>query len=180
MREKRLKMSFGGCGFLGVYHIGVGKCVIDHAPHLFDEFQQFYGASAGAITAVWAACKLDAMVAYKWVKKTFEASRKYRLLGTLHPSFDLYSRVRAFLEESLPPDAHRRSRGKVHISLTVFPSMRNWLVSDFSTRRELINVSGCSIYRTHARVFEATGTRLRVFYTAFMHVFNHLASFSLS
>ena len=139
--KKRLQMSFGGCGFLGVYHIGVGKCVMDHAPHLFDEFERFYGASAGAITAVWAACKLDAMVAYKWVKKTFEASRKYRILGTLHPSMDLYSRVRVFLEETLPVNAHKLTRGKVQISLTKFPSMKNWLVSNFATRKELINVS---------------------------------------
>ena len=33
----------GGCGFLGVYHLGVAKCIVDLAPHIFDEFG-FYGA----------------------------------------------------------------------------------------------------------------------------------------
>ena len=141
MTKKKLEISFGGCGFLGVYHVGVGKCVVDHSPHLFDEFEGFYGASAGAITAVCAACKSDPMVAYKWVKKTFEASRKYRLLGTLHPSFDLYTRLRNFLEDFLPPNAHRLCRNKVKISLTTFPDMKNLLVSNFTTRKELINVS---------------------------------------
>ena len=144
MADRKLQISFGGCGFLGVYHIGVGKCVVDHSPHLFDEFDGFYGASAGAISAVCAACKSDPMVPYKWVKKTFEASRKYRVLGMLHPSFDLYGRLRKFLEELLPKDAHRRARGKVKISLTTFPAMKNWIMSDFTTRKELIDVI-CSV-----------------------------------
>lgn len=138
--SKQLKISFGGCGFLGVYHAGVGKCVKDHAPHLFTKFDTFYGASAGAITAVCAACKSDPMVPYKWVKKTFEASRKYRF-GMLHPSFDLYTRLHDFLEGFLPKNAHRLARGRVKISLTTFPERKNWLVTDFNTRNELINVS---------------------------------------
>lgn len=138
--NEQLKISFGGCGFLGVYHAGVGKCVKDHSPHLFTKFDTFYGASAGAITAVCAACKSDPMVPYKWVKKTFEASRKYRF-GMLHPSFDLYTRLRDFLEGFLPKNAHRLARGRVKISLTTFPEKKNWLVTDFNTRNELINVS---------------------------------------
>ncbi len=142
MENRKLEMSFGGCGFLAVYHAGVGKCVVDHAPQLFDEFQGFYGASSGALTAVCAACKSDPMVPYKWVKKTFEASRKYRLLGVLHPSFDLLTRLRAFLKDFLPKDAHRLTRGKVGISLSVLEGtkLRNWIVSDFNTRKELIDV----------------------------------------
>ena len=145
--KRKLEISFGGCGFLGVYHVGVGKCVVDHVPHLFDEFSGFYGASAGAITAVCAACKSDPMVPYKWVKKTFEASREYKLLGVLHPRFDLYERLREFLEGFLPENAHKLCRNKVKISLTIFneektlPKTKNWLVSNFTTRNELINVS---------------------------------------
>lgn len=155
--KRKLEISFGGCGFLGVYHVGVGKCVVDHVPHLFDEFSGFYGASAGAITAVCAACKSDPMVPYKWVKKTFEASREHKLLGALHPSFNLYSRLRDFLEGFLPDDAHKLCRGKVRISLTTFdesktlPEPKNWLVSNFTTRKELINVRYLVIIRTLCR-----------------------------
>ena len=141
--RRKLQMSFGGCGFLATYHAGLGKCVVDHAPHLLEEIEHFYGASTGAIIAVCAACKSDPMVAYEWVKRTFEASRKYTL-GVLNPSFDLYSRLRAFLESFLPPNAHRLSRNRAKISLSVIgdngiPS--NWLLTDFNTRKELINVS---------------------------------------
>lgn len=140
--NKKLQISFGGCGFLGVYHIGVGKCVVDHAPHLFSEFDTFYGASAGAITAVWAACKMDPMTPYKWVRGMFNESTKY-WLGMFSPFFDLYSRLRDFLEENLPTRAHRMCRNLVKISLTVIGDNglpTNWLVTDFNTRNELINV----------------------------------------
>ena len=133
-------MSFSGCGFMGVYHAGVGKCIVDIAPHLLDEFEGFYGSSSGAIPAVGAACKSDPMVAYKWAKEMFEASREHRLLGMLHPSFDLCARLRKFLEEFLPKDAHLLCRHKVKISLTRLAERKNWLVSNFTTRKELINV----------------------------------------
>ena len=134
-------ISFGGCGFIGVYHIGVLKCIQERVRSLMDWLQDFYGTSAGAVMATYAACKIDAMLAYKSVKKTFEASREHGPLGFLHPSFDVYARLRAFLEESLPTDAHRLSRGKLHISLSDLSSMQNRLVSSFTTRKELINVS---------------------------------------
>lgn len=146
--KEDLAISFGGCGFLGVYHAGVGQCVCEHAPHLFSKFSTFYGASAGAITAVSAACRCDPMEAYKWVKKTFEASRKTRL-GMLHPLFDLYGRLRDFLEEFLPKNAHRLCRNRVKISLTRLGDNgipTNLLVTDFNTRKELINVRVCVIF----------------------------------
>lgn len=139
---RKLQMSFGGCGFLGVYHVGVGKCVVDHAPHLFSEFDAFYGASAGAITAVCAACKSNPMVPYMWVKQTFEDSRNH-WFGMLSPNFDLYDRLRKFLEDFLPQNAHTLCKNVVKISLSVFGDKGlpvNWLVTDFRTRRELINV----------------------------------------
>ena len=141
--DKKLQISFGGCGFLGVYHVGVGKCVVDHAPHLFLEFDAFYGASAGAITAACAACRSNPMIPYQWVRKTFEDSKKY-WFGMFNPRFDLYGRLRAFLNKFLPQNAHKLCRNVVKISLTVVGDNglpENWLVSDFRTRQELINVS---------------------------------------
>ncbi len=41
---------FSGCGFLGIYHIGVASCIREYAPHLFAD--KIAGASAGAIAAV--------------------------------------------------------------------------------------------------------------------------------
>lgn len=44
-------LSFAGCGFLGVYHIGVASCLLDKAPYLVKGATKLYGASAGALTA---------------------------------------------------------------------------------------------------------------------------------
>ena len=48
--QKGLRMADdAGCGFLGVYHIGVGTCFKEYAPHLIGNVS---GASAGAMAAV--------------------------------------------------------------------------------------------------------------------------------
>ena len=48
LRAEGTSVSFAGCGFLGVYHIGVAACILTHAPHLLDRVA---GASMGAIVA---------------------------------------------------------------------------------------------------------------------------------
>lgn len=50
-REATWNISFAGCGFLGVYHIGVASCLREHAPFLVANATHIYGASAGALTA---------------------------------------------------------------------------------------------------------------------------------
>jgi len=44
-------LSFAGCGFLGVYHIGVASCLLERAPYLIRGASKIFGASAGALTA---------------------------------------------------------------------------------------------------------------------------------
>ena len=138
-----LKISFGGCAALGIYHTGVYKCLTDHAADALDEFEHLYGASAGAFAAVCAACKCDPLMIHEWMMETFKLSKEHSILGIASPSFNLLSRLRDFLETILPQDAHRLCRNRIHISLSVFDGLRlpkNWLLTDFTTRKELINV----------------------------------------
>lgn len=44
-------ISFAGCGFLGIYHVGVASCLLEHAPFVVLNARHIYGASAGALTA---------------------------------------------------------------------------------------------------------------------------------
>lgn len=44
-------ISFAGCGFLGIYHVGVASCLVEQAPFLVQNARHIYGASAGALTA---------------------------------------------------------------------------------------------------------------------------------
>ena len=48
---KEWNLSFAGCGFLGIYHIGVASCLLEQAPYLIKGATKIYGASAGALTA---------------------------------------------------------------------------------------------------------------------------------
>lgn len=142
-KQAGMRISFGGCAALGVYHVGVCKALTDHAPNLLDEFEQLYGASAGAMSVVMLVCKCDPVAVYEWLMEMFKISREYSILGVVSPSFDLFSRLRNLLERLLPRDAHRLCRNRVNISLSVIDGglPRNWLLTDFTTRKELINVS---------------------------------------
>lgn len=48
-RERGWSVSFAGCGFLGVYHIGAATCLQERAPHVIRDARHIYGASAGAL-----------------------------------------------------------------------------------------------------------------------------------
>uniref|UniRef100_A0A4W4EE01 triacylglycerol lipase n=1 Tax=Electrophorus electricus TaxID=8005 RepID=A0A4W4EE01_ELEEL len=127
-------ISFAGCGFLGVYHIGVASCLLERAPHLVRGATRVYGASAGAY--------VDAQEHYtlwRWF------ARK-RSLGPLHPTFNLVKILRSGLERDLPGDAHLRASGKLCVSLTRVSNGENMLVSDFTSKEELIQALICSCF----------------------------------
>lgn len=51
-----MNLSFAGCGFLGIYHVGVAVCFKKYAPHLL--LNKISGASAGALAACCLLCDL--------------------------------------------------------------------------------------------------------------------------
>ena len=55
-------VSFSGCGFLGIYHVGVANCLKTYAPHLIEK--KIAGASAGALvaTALIADCNMGKII----------------------------------------------------------------------------------------------------------------------
>jgi Patatin-like phospholipase len=50
----KMNLSFAGCGFLGIYHVGVAACLKKYAPHLL--VNKISGASAGAIAGCCLLC----------------------------------------------------------------------------------------------------------------------------
>ena len=46
-----LNLSFCGCGFLGMYHLGVASCLVKHGPGFLASVDRVAGASAGALVA---------------------------------------------------------------------------------------------------------------------------------
>ncbi|XP_006877062.1 PREDICTED: patatin-like phospholipase domain-containing protein 2 [Chrysochloris asiatica] len=138
-------ISFAGCGFLGVYHIGVASCLREHAPFLVANAKHIYGASAGALTAtalVTGACLGEAGANIIDVSK--EARKRF--LGPLHPSFNLVKTIRGCLMKTLPADCHERANGRLGISLTRVSDGENVIISHFNSKDELIQANVCSTF----------------------------------
>uniref|UniRef100_A0A8D0C6M3 triacylglycerol lipase n=1 Tax=Salvator merianae TaxID=96440 RepID=A0A8D0C6M3_SALMN len=138
-------ISFAGCGFLGVYHIGVASCLQEHAPYLVANAKTIYGASAGALTAtalVSGACLGEAGANIIHVSK--EARKKF--LGPLHPSFNLVKIIRNCLYKTLPENGHELATGRLGISLTRVSDGENVILSEFNSKEELIQACVCSTF----------------------------------
>ncbi|XP_070686967.1 patatin-like phospholipase domain-containing protein 2 [Pempheris klunzingeri] len=138
-------ISFAGCGFLGIYHVGVASCLLEQAPFLVQHARHVYGASAGALTAtalVTGVCLGDAGASIIDVAK--EARKRF--LGPMHPSFNLVKIVRHMLLRILPADCHHQANGRLGISLTRVTDGENVLVSHFDNKEELVQACVCSAY----------------------------------
>lgn len=144
-KETTWNISFAGCGFLGVYHIGVASCLREHAPFLVANATHIYGASAGALTAtalVTGACLGEAGANIIEVSK--EARKRF--LGPLHPSFNMVKTIRSCLLKSLPADCHGCASGRLGISLTRVSDGENVIITHFNSKEELIQANVCSTF----------------------------------
>ncbi|OTF71322.1 hypothetical protein BLA29_012628 [Euroglyphus maynei] len=54
--NKPISFSFSGCGFMGLYHVGVASCLREYAPISLDT--KFLGASAGSLAAASLVCDM--------------------------------------------------------------------------------------------------------------------------
>lgn len=52
-----MNLSFAGCGFLGIYHVGVASCFKEYAPHVI--VNKIAGASVGSIAAAALICDVS-------------------------------------------------------------------------------------------------------------------------
>ncbi|KAL7402304.1 hypothetical protein ABVT39_012838 [Epinephelus coioides] len=138
-------ISFAGCGFLGIYHVGVASCLLEQAPFLVQHARHIYGASAGALTAtalVTGVCLGEAGASIIDVAK--EARKRF--LGPMHPSFNLVKIVRHMLRRTLPADSHHRACGRLGISLTRVSDGENVLVLHYNNKEEVVQACVCSAY----------------------------------
>ncbi|XP_018537563.1 patatin-like phospholipase domain-containing protein 2 [Lates calcarifer] len=138
-------ISFAGCGFLGIYHVGVASCLLEQAPFLVQNARHIYGASAGALTAtalVSGVCLGEAGASIIDVAK--EARKRF--LGPMHPSFNLVKIVRHMLRRTLPADCHHRASGRLGISLTRVTDGENVLVTHYNNKEEVVQACVCSAY----------------------------------
>ncbi|XP_003742585.1 patatin-like phospholipase domain-containing protein 2 [Galendromus occidentalis] len=133
--RKNAHLSFSGCGFLGIYHVGVASAFREYAPDIVAN--KVVGASSGALTACCLVNRLPFDVAVTSILRMATQSRR-RALGPFHPTFNINDILFEDLEKMLPSDAHIRSDGKLFISVTKSSSLENQVISRYSTREELI------------------------------------------
>ncbi|KAI5732555.1 hypothetical protein M8J76_001666 [Diaphorina citri] len=130
-----MNLSFAGCGFLGIYHVGVAVCFKKYAPHMLVE--KIAGASAGAVAACCLLCDMPLGEITSDVLRLVGEARR-RVIGPFSPSFSVQECLREGLEKALPLDAHLKVNGKLHVSLTRIYDGKNVIVSHFNSREDLI------------------------------------------
>uniref|UniRef100_A0A4W5MJZ9 triacylglycerol lipase n=1 Tax=Hucho hucho TaxID=62062 RepID=A0A4W5MJZ9_9TELE len=142
---KEWNLSFAGCGFMGIYHIGVASCLSEQAPYLIKGATKIYGASAGSLSASMLASQASIAKCCEDVIETVKEARK-RNLGPLHPSFNPLKIIKAGLERDLPANAHTLASGRLCVSLTRVSDEQNVIVSKFKSKEELIQALLCSCF----------------------------------
>uniref|UniRef100_A0A3B5QB79 PNPLA domain-containing protein n=1 Tax=Xiphophorus maculatus TaxID=8083 RepID=A0A3B5QB79_XIPMA len=135
---KEWSISFAGCGFMGIYYVGVISCILQRFPRFIRDASTIYGASAGALMA--AIITLGIPLG-EW---GFSPSFWGESVSTVSNSS--FNEVLESLLEKLPEDAHLRVSGKLSLSLTRVSDGRNLLVSQFDSREELIQALICSCF----------------------------------
>ncbi|XP_037934076.1 1-acylglycerol-3-phosphate O-acyltransferase Pnpla3-like [Teleopsis dalmanni] len=138
-----MNLSFAGCGFLGIYHVGVAVCFKKYAPHLL--LEKIGGASAGALSACCLLCDLPLGSMTSDFFRVVNEARRHSL-GPFSPSFNIQTCLFEGLQKHLPEDAHKRVSGRLHISLTRVHDGKNVIVSDFNSRDELLQALLCACF----------------------------------
>ena len=140
-----INLSFCGCGFLGIYHVGVASCFHEYAPQVSKH--KIAGSSAGALVATAYLCGGSIPLAHcttGFLAIAIEA--RAHTLGPFHPSFDIQAMVREALERGLPDDAYKKADGRLHVSLTRVDDGKNVIISSFDSNEDLIQVLLCSCF----------------------------------
>ncbi|CAB1417855.1 unnamed protein product [Pleuronectes platessa] len=143
--DEEWNLSFAGCGFRSVYHLGASSCILERVPWLIHGASKICGASSGCLVAAALTVGIPLEQFCVHVLSMAKEARQ-QTLGVFHPTFSLLRRVQETLMEKLPEDAHRRASGKLCVSLTRLADGQNVLVSEFESREELIQVLMCSCF----------------------------------
>uniref|UniRef100_A0A452HM22 PNPLA domain-containing protein n=1 Tax=Gopherus agassizii TaxID=38772 RepID=A0A452HM22_9SAUR len=123
-------LSFSGSGFLALYQIGVVQSLLELAPEILKSASKVYGASAGSLIAAAVDLKESFHEAVRDARKT--------ILGPLSPGCNMLCTIQKRLYKMLPENSHQVASGRLHISLTRVMDGQNVMVSEFSSKEDLI------------------------------------------
>jgi len=132
-----MNISFSGCGFIGLYHVGSAACIQTFAPFLLQH--KIAGASAGAMAAAALIGNVPLTEMTRNVLDVVTRAQE-KILGPLNPAFNLNNMLKEGLERVLPDDIHSVANHRLHISLTRASDRSNIIVSEYESKEDLINV----------------------------------------
>ncbi|XP_036773375.2 omega-hydroxyceramide transacylase isoform X4 [Manis pentadactyla] len=138
-------ISFSGSGFLSFYQAGAVDALRDLAPQMLETAHRFAGTSAGAVIAALVICGIE-MEEYLRVLNVGVAEVKKSFLGPLSPSCKMVQMMRQFLYQVLPEDSYKAATGKLHVALTRLTDGESVVVSEYTSKEELIEALYCSCF----------------------------------
>ncbi|GAB1605550.1 patatin-like phospholipase domain-containing protein 4 isoform X1 [Argonauta hians] len=144
--EPVMNLSFCGCGFLGIYQLGVAYCLSRHGSQLLSKVNRIAGCSAGSL--IGAVLSTDEKLIPSCVKYAYDLADEARSqpLGAFTPKYSLSKSLEKFLNENLPHNAHEMASGRLFVSVTNVESRRNETFSHYSDREELVQSLLASCY----------------------------------
>jgi len=130
-----VNISFNGCGFLGIYHVGVAAALRAYLPNM--RFSVVCGASAGALAG---ASLLGNVSCDDIAHELMLAGSECRKLlgGPINPRFNVCGRLEDALMRLLPEDIHKRANGKLFVSVTSVYTGENIIISNYTSKKELV------------------------------------------
>jgi len=146
--QRALNLSFCGCGFLGMYHLGVAASLLKKGGPLMACVSNVAGASAGALAAALVVTANNKVAVESSASHIQDLAKEIRLqpLGALTPGYSFTKTLRNIIEDVLPQNAHLKANGKLHVSLTNITTRKNELMSDFRSKDELVDALIASCY----------------------------------
>uniref|UniRef100_A0A915JG72 PNPLA domain-containing protein n=1 Tax=Romanomermis culicivorax TaxID=13658 RepID=A0A915JG72_ROMCU len=139
LKLDKVALSFCGCGFLGIYHLGSASCFRKHATRfLRDSVACVAGASMGSVAAALVICCPEKNEDARKILLQVAEKVNTLTLGALTPGFSIISQLGRIVNDLLPDSAHEIASRNLFISVTLKRTKQNRLISLFPSRDYLI------------------------------------------
>ncbi|KDO29304.1 hypothetical protein SPRG_05841 [Saprolegnia parasitica CBS 223.65] len=143
-RGATVQIGFGGCGGFYNYHLGIASVLQEH----FDLRNcVFSGASAGCFPALVLSLGLDVKSFFYGPNLTLvqDANEK-----TFYGLRDWIPLTKEHVLKTLAPDAYSRVDNKFFVSITHVPSLKNELVTSFTSNEDMVE---CILASGHVPIY---------------------------
>ena len=155
-KKYKRQLVFGGCGGMYNYSLGIASVIQENFKEQLED-TLITGASAGCFPALLVSLNMDIPNSIKeWNEPFLNEVNKYRF-GAFYNWNDI---VRKFtLEElnKLGENIYQKVNGRLHYSMTHFPSFKSHIISDWKSNEDLLDGVMASAFVPVFDKFKLTG-----------------------